>query len=57
MSDPFYKDLEKRGSFYHDSEGLPAESRLGDQLATSITGPRPSRRVLLRRSKTALSGR
>jgi hypothetical protein len=51
MSDPFYNDLEKRGSFYHDSEGLPAESLLGDQLATSITGPRPSRRALFHEVK------
>ena len=52
-----YKDLEKRGSFYHDSEALPAESRLGDQLATSFTGPRPSRRVMFHEVKTALDGK
>jgi hypothetical protein len=61
-----YKDLKKRrictksvpqSSFYHDSETLPAESRLGDQLATSFTGPLPRQRVLFHEVKTALNGR
>ena len=52
-----YKDLENRSSFYHDSEALPAESRLGDKLATWFTGPRPSRPVLFHDVKTALKGR
>ena len=52
-----YKDLENSSSFYHDTEAFPAESRLGDQVATSFTGPRPSRRVLFHEVKTALNGR